>query len=193
MESYLPTNVAGITEDDIRCAQEILKDQQNYIVRYLREWPKAVLSTYPVRNAHTGELIEDLFRRRMVVAQGVPFACLAAFEFNGHLYIGWSKLSTAKDEEGNLIETKPFSKKSGRAAAVLRGLKDTISFNGNHVVSACSSIIPQPIARKLRGFIEYAEGHYEDKAINVGYPELTPAVQAPTAKALVAGMSTGAL
>lgn len=75
--------------------------------------------------------------------------------------------SPAKDIE------KSFSKKAGKAAAIRRGLNDTIIINGNYVTSAASGPVPHEIARNLKWFISHAEDAYDGKAANVSYPELS--------------------
>ncbi len=75
--------------------------------------------------------------------------------------------SPAKDIE------QPFSKKAGKAAAIIRGLSDTTSINGNNVRSAASGPVPHDVARNLQSFVKRAEEVYGGKAANVSYPALS--------------------
>lgn len=68
----------------------------------------------------------------------------------------------------------PFAKKSGKLAAIIRGLNDTIELGGKRTVSAASGPVPHDIARNLGWFVKMAEESYEGKAVNVGNPELLP-------------------
>jgi len=69
-----------------------------------------------------------------------------------------------------------FSKKAGKTAAIVRGLRDDITFNeSNFVTSAASGPVPHEVARNLRWFVDQAEKVYGGKAANVSYPELAPA------------------
>jgi len=79
----------------------------------------------------------------------------------------------------------PFSKADGKTAAIIRGLNDTISFNGNFVTSEASGPIPHEVARNLSWFIEAAETIYGDKASNVAYPDQLPAAVPESAVAVV--------
>lgn len=205
--AHLPLNVSGLTAEDCRNAQEILSDDKNYIVRYLREKPTVAIGLVPVRNDE-GIVIKNVPpKKKRVICSGKPFACMIAFEFDGNLVIGWSKLSDARDYEAEekarendpmfntpiYIETMPFSRPAAKEAAVLRGLKDTISFNGKHATSGYSGVIPHAVEKALRGFVAEAERIYGETAINVGYPELPLAAQTGSPKAMVAGMSSGSL
>ena len=78
--------------------------------------------------------------------------------------------SPAKDIE------MAFSKRDGKTAAIVRGLRDDITFHENSfVTSAASGPIPHEVARNLRWFVDHAEKAYGGKAANVNYPELIPA------------------
>jgi len=69
-----------------------------------------------------------------------------------------------------------FSKKSGKIAAVIRSLNDTISINkDNFAESAASGPVPHDIAKNLPWFIDHVEKAYGGKAANVSYPELAVA------------------
>lgn len=78
-----------------------------------------------------------------------------------------------------------FSKNAGKTAAIIRGLNDTISINGNLVVSEASGPIPSEIARNLGWFIELAERNYGGKAANVAYPDQLPAEKVDSSVAVV--------
>ncbi len=75
----------------------------------------------------------------------------------------------------------PFAKKSGKLAAIIRGLNDTIELGGKRTVSAASGPVPHDIARNLGWFVKMAEESYEGKAVNVGNPELLPVSAAEVA------------
>jgi len=63
-----------------------------------------------------------------------------------------------------------FSKKAGKTAAIVRGLRDDITFNENNfVTSAASGPVPHEVARNLRWFVDQAEKVYGGKAANVNY------------------------
>lgn len=68
----------------------------------------------------------------------------------------------------------PFAKKSGKLAAIIRGLNDTIELGGKRTMSAASGPVPHDIARNLGWFVKMAEESYEGKAVNVGDPKLLP-------------------
>lgn len=164
---YAPLNVSNITAKDYEIAQAILSDNNQFRLHYLRHARQVALSVRPVRNAD-GAVLENVdWVRKPVVAKGCPRAAMIAFLHEGDLYIGWS----SRDERH---ENLPYSKKGGRVAAILRGLKDTINFNEDHVLSACSTVIPKHIAKRLPQFIRNAETTFDTKAVNVGYPELLP-------------------
>ena len=80
---------------------------------------------------------------------------------------------------------KSFSKKDGKMAAVLRGLKDTLEIKGNFIVSAASGPVPNEIAKRLPDFIAYVERVYEGKAANVAYADKAIAEKPATAMAVV--------
>lgn len=75
----------------------------------------------------------------------------------------------------------PFAKRSGKLAAIIRGLNDTIELGGKRTTSTASGPVPHDIARNLKWFIEMAENTYEGKAVNVGNSELLPAQPVETA------------
>lgn len=78
--------------------------------------------------------------------------------------------SPAKDVE------LAFSKKGGKTAAVIRGLRDDIEIHENNLVrSTASGVVPNEIAKNLRWFVDYAERTYGGKAANVRRPELAVA------------------
>jgi hypothetical protein len=60
-----------------------------------------------------------------------------------------------------------FSKKIGKMTAVIRGLGDTITFDGNNITSLESGVIPADIAKELRHFTDGVETKYNQKAVNV--------------------------
>ena len=60
-----------------------------------------------------------------------------------------------------------FSKKIGKMTAIIRGLGDTITLNGNNVTSLESGVVPSDITKELRGFIDGVEIKYNQKAVNV--------------------------
>jgi len=75
----------------------------------------------------------------------------------------------------------PFSKKAGRIAAVVRGLKDEIILRKNLMESKASGPIPSEVGKSLRQFIEFAEKTYGGKAINVSQPDNVPTKASGTA------------
>lgn len=182
---YTPSSVTDIKAADHEIAKAIIENG-NCVIQYLREWPTVGLAEIQV------DVDSPTYKKR-VICSGKPYGCMVAFLHEDSLYVGWSRRSTAKDEHGDIIESKPFSKKGGRHAAIVRGLNDTISFNGNHVISAFSGPIPASVRRHLARFIKQAEQKYERKAINVGYPELLPQAFEPTAKVMASGTNSGAL
>ena len=76
-----------------------------------------------------------------------------------------------------------FSKKIGKMTAIIRGLGDIITFDGNKITSAESGAIPSEIAKKLRYFTDQIEAKYGMKAVNVTRNE-TMAVGHPIARGL---------
>jgi hypothetical protein len=71
-----------------------------------------------------------------------------------------------------------FSKVSGKTAAIIRGLNDTIAFtNGSEAISACSGPIPHDVTKSLRWFISQAEIVYGGKAANVSYANQAVAIK----------------
>ena len=69
-----------------------------------------------------------------------------------------------------------FSKKAGKTAAIIRGIRDDITIHANNFVeSGASGPVPHDVAKSLRRFIDQAEKAFDDTAANVGCPELTPA------------------
>lgn len=78
----------------------------------------------------------------------------------------------------------PFSKYGGKIAAVVRGLNDTLTFNGNVASSACSGPIPTDVAKHLAWFIRYAERAYGSRAANVSYQGQDLATQSERAVTL---------
>ncbi|MDX1314237.1 MAG: hypothetical protein R3356_01940 [Eudoraea sp.] len=216
----LPCNIMS-TPGDVNQAERILKNTDNYIVRYLRKAPTVGIADVPVRHAD-GSVLKDVPPvRQRVICSGVPYACMIAFMEQDNLYIGWSK----RIEERKLIETPDlhglfrqiledtqgvtedsadyqdtfdvfcnklisvlsyspkkdveisFSKKAGKIAAVVRGLKDTIASKGSLMTSEASGVVPNEIAKNLGQFIDYAEKVYGSKAVNVSRPELVPSTQ----------------
>jgi hypothetical protein len=210
-----PCNI-GSTEDDQLTATKILKNDKNYLVRYIRHEATVGLAKVPVRN-QDGAIIEDVsWVRKRVICSGIPYGCVIAFVHREELLIGWSK----RIESRRLIETRDlhslfidvlndtknvtknssdyqvtfdifakklvnflacqqpeeseisFSKTGGKVAAIIRGLYDTISINGNYISSTASNPVPNDIAKNLPWFIDYAETIYGSKAANVGYPDL---------------------
>jgi len=91
---------------------------------------------------------------------------MIAFMHEDKLLVGWSKRIDLETETA-------FSKKAGRTAAIVRGLKDTIEFTpkGNFVVSGASGPIPHDVARNLQWFVGQAEQAYGGKAANVSRPD----------------------
>lgn len=79
----------------------------------------------------------------------------------------------------------PFSKRGGKAAAILRGLSDTISVNGSFITSQASGPVPHEVAKNLGWFIELAESTYGGKAANVAHPDQLPA-EVPETESAVA-------
>jgi len=73
-----------------------------------------------------------------------------------------------------------FSKKIGKMTAIIRGLADKITFDGNNITSLESGVIPSDIAKQLRHFTDGVEVKYDKKAVNVVRNE-TMAVGAPIA------------
>jgi len=71
-----------------------------------------------------------------------------------------------------------FSKKIGKMIAIIRGLGDVITFNGNKITSLESGVIPSDIVRELRYFTDSVEAKYGMKAVNVDRKE-TMAVGMP--------------
>jgi hypothetical protein len=68
-----------------------------------------------------------------------------------------------------------FSKKAGKTAAIIRGLRDDITiYKDSFVKSGASGPVPHDVSRNLRWFVEHAEEAFGGKAANVGYPELVP-------------------
>jgi len=228
-EQIMPSNIKA-READVIKAGIIIKDEKNYIVRYLRNAPTVGLASIPVRNAEDGAIILDADPiRRRVICAGIPYGCMIAFMYANQLRIGWSKrieikqfvessnlhnlfhsvLDSAGDiteENGNYQEAfelfsaalsrfitiqQPketeiaFSKLSGKTAAIIRGLNDTIAFtNSNYVTSTASGPIPQDVARNLRWFISQAESIYDGKAANVSYPDQELAIAPGTLPAV---------
>ncbi|TET59658.1 MAG: hypothetical protein E3J47_08220 [Candidatus Stahlbacteria bacterium] len=76
-----------------------------------------------------------------------------------------------------------FSKKIGKMTAVIRGLGDGITFDGNNITSRESDVIPSDIAKQLRHFTDGIEAKYDKKAANVVRKE-TMAVGKPIATGL---------
>lgn len=76
-----------------------------------------------------------------------------------------------------------FSKKVGKMIAIIRGLSDKITFDGNNITSLESGVIPSDIAKKLRHFTDGMEAKFDKKAVNVVKNE-TMAVGAPIATGL---------
>ena len=210
-----PCNIPS-TADDQTLAQDILKDDKNYVVRYIRHQPTVGLAKLPTRNQDGAVIPDAPWKRQRVICAGVPYACIIAFVHREELLIGWSK----RIEDRKLLETPDlhalfrkvledtkgvtessndyqvtfdifcrslmsvlsyspkkdielaFSKNGGKAAAIIRGLHDTISINGNFITSAASGPVPHDIAKNLPWFIEYSENVYSGKAANVGYPDI---------------------
>jgi hypothetical protein len=69
-----------------------------------------------------------------------------------------------------------FSKRGGKTAAIIRGLRDNITiYENNFVKSDASGPVPHEVAKNLRWFVDQAEKAYGGKAANVSYPEFIPA------------------
>jgi hypothetical protein len=69
-----------------------------------------------------------------------------------------------------------FSKRGGKTAAIVRGLRDSITIHENNFVkSDASGPVPHEVAKNLRWFVDQAEKAYGGKAANVSYPEFIPA------------------
>ncbi len=64
-----------------------------------------------------------------------------------------------------------FSKKIGKMTAVIRGLGDIITFDGNNITSLESGVIPSDVAKRLEHFISGVESKYNKKAVNVVWKE----------------------
>ena len=95
-----PCNIPS-TEADQILAKEILKDDKNYVVRYIRHQPTVGLAKVPVRN-QDGAIIPDApWERKRVICSGIPYACIIAFVHRSELLIGWSK----RIEDRKLLET----------------------------------------------------------------------------------------
>jgi len=69
-----------------------------------------------------------------------------------------------------------FSKKGGKTAAVIRGMRDDIIIHDNNFVkSTASGPVPHDVAKGLKWFVSHAEKAFGKRAMNVGYPSLIPA------------------
>ena len=74
-----------------------------------------------------------------------------------------------------------FSKKGGKTAAIIRGLRDDLVIHENsYVRSSASGVVPNELAKNLRWFVDYAERTYGGKAANVGYYDHIPAIASNT-------------
>ena len=74
-----------------------------------------------------------------------------------------------------------FSKKGGKTAAIIRGLRDDLVIHeNNYVKSGASGPVPNEVAKNLRWFVDYAERTYGGKAANVGYHDHIPAIASNT-------------
>jgi hypothetical protein len=194
MTKLKPCNIITTTAD-VEAATEILADSKNYIVRYLRHSPTVGVANIPARNTDGAVLTDGPTKRQRVICQGVPFACMIAFVYQGRLCIGWSKrieepkggrnpqygngflhdlmtlsmnamtafLNCEEEPESEL----PYSKSEGRLVAVIRGLKDNISFDGKQAFSTHSGPIPSDLAKNLPQFIEYVERVFDSGAYNI--------------------------
>jgi len=60
-----------------------------------------------------------------------------------------------------------FSKKIGKMTAILRGLGDTITLDGDNITSLESGVIPSDVVKQLKHFINSVETKYNKKAVNV--------------------------
>jgi len=99
-QDVLPCNIESTDADQER-AKIILKDDSNYVVRYLRHYPTVGLATVPIRNKD-GAILEDMdWVRKRVICTGIPYACMIAFMYQDKLLVGWSK----RIAEKALVET----------------------------------------------------------------------------------------
>lgn len=165
-----PCNITT-TVADLLNAKVILVSDDNYITRYIRDEPTVGFAKETVRNAD-GAIIEDTEAKyKRVICSGTPLACMVAFMHEDKLLVGWSKRIDLETEIS-------FSKKAGRTAAVIRGLKDTIEFTSKKdlVISAASGPVPHDVSRSLRWFVSQAEQAYGEKATNVSHPNQELAV-----------------
>jgi len=78
-----------------------------------------------------------------------------------------------------------FAKKGGKTAAIIRGLNDTITINGDYMESGASGPVPSNIAKNLAQFIERAEKAYGGVAANISRPEFALAEVSSTSAAVV--------
>lgn len=100
-EQVLPCNIES-TDADQQRAKLILKDDTNYIVRYLRHQPTVGLAKLPARNADGAIIVDAPAIRKRVICAGVPYACMIAFMYQDKLLVGWSK----RIETRRFIETQ---------------------------------------------------------------------------------------
>jgi hypothetical protein len=66
-----------------------------------------------------------------------------------------------------------FSKKAGRKAAVVRAMKDSLTFGNRSVMSKSSGAVPNNVAKNLKWFIKLAEDKFNTSAANVSKTETT--------------------
>ena len=89
-EVLTPCNIKS-SKADQEHAEIILKDDNNYIVRYLRHYPTVGLATVPIRNKDGGIIGNMDWVRKRVICAGIPYACMIAFMHQEKLLVGWSK------------------------------------------------------------------------------------------------------
>jgi len=100
-QKTLPCNIPSTKVDEIK-AKAILKSDDNYMVRYLRNEPTVALARVPARNADGGLLADAPAVRKKVICAGIPFASMIAFVHDHKLLIGWSK----RIGDRQLVETQ---------------------------------------------------------------------------------------
>lgn len=100
-EEILPCNIKS-SEVDKELAESILKDNKNYIVRYLRRRPTVGLAIIPASNEAGVKVVDGPTTIKRVICSGIPYACMIAFMHQSQLLIGWSK----RIESRKLLETR---------------------------------------------------------------------------------------
>jgi hypothetical protein len=93
-------NLPATFGNELELVKTIVSDDENIIVRYLREAPTVGIKTV--------EIVKDGAARNViqrVICAGIPFGVMVAFRFKGELHIGWSRRHSGKELRHGIMKS----------------------------------------------------------------------------------------